>query len=350
MAKIDIYLNAMISVGGSIMHLAGGRKPMFRLNDELTDFDADNLTSAEVTDLLKEICPANVWAKFQETNDVDFTYDLENIARFRCNYFKERSGHGAVLQYLPTKVASLDDIDAPVVFKDICHLPGGLVLVCGQDGSGTSVTRAAMIEYMNENTPRYIINISTLIEFSHQAKRSVVEHCETTREQIADTLEAALNSHPDVIVLATMPDARTMRLALRAAMMGILVIATLPCSNGAKGIKQIISSFPEADRSEVRTLLAESTQAILSQVSCHASKGGRVTCREILLRAGGVPSAIMEGNYNSLYEIMDTYRKQGMCSMDLGLRNLLAVGEITAEEAYAKSLDKKQFQNFLVVH
>ncbi len=350
MAKIDIYLTAMIEEGGTTMHIGCGRKPMFRLNDELTDFDADELRAEEVNAMLKEICPPDIWQAFTEHHDADFTYDLNSSARFRCNFFTDRSGYGAVLHYLPAQVPTLDDLEAPAVFKDICHLPGGFVLICGPSGSGTTTTQAAMIEYINENTAKYIISISSLAEFSHHANRSIIEECEVELENTAEALDAALNSHPDVIVLDAMPDARTIRLALRAAMMGILVIGSLPSGGAVKTIEYIIDAFPENDQSEVRTLLAESLQAVLSQASCHAVNGGRIICREILLRAEGVPTAIRENDAAAITAVMDAYRKQGMCTMDFSLRSLLATGKITADEAYARAVDKKQFQNFLAGH
>ncbi|MDD4818229.1 MAG: ATPase, T2SS/T4P/T4SS family [Victivallaceae bacterium] len=350
MAKIDRYLTTMIESGGTALHIGSGRVPMFRLRDDLNDFGESELAPEQVAALLREICPEEAWRNFQTSHDLDFTYDLKAVARFRCNLFFDRSGIGAVLHYIPAQVPTLDDLEAPQILKDICHLPGGLVLVCGAAGSGTTTTQAAMIEYINANTARYIVSITSLVEFTHKADRSIIEQCEVAPGKTAETLAAALDSHPDVLVLDQLPDAKSIRLALRAAMMGILVIAALPTGNFAKTIDYIIDAFPPVDQGEARTLLAESIQAVLPQVKCRANGGGRVVCREILLRAEGVPTAIREGNLASLRQIMDTYRAQGMRTLDFSLRELLAAGKISADEAYARATDKKQFQHFLAGH
>ncbi len=349
MAKIDTYLNAMVEVGGIALHIYCGRKPMFRLNDKLNSLNDKELDSSEVVSLLKEICPPDIWSKFEELKDIEFVYNNET-SHFRCSCFMEHGGYGAVIHQLPTKMPSLDDIDVPTLFKDICHLPGGLILIGGSPNSGVNVTQAAMIEYINSNTSRYIINISELMEFKHVANRSIVEQCEATAEQMASALEAAIASHPDVIVLDLVPDARSVRLILRAAMTGILVIAATPTDCTEKTIEYIMELTPANQHDEVKTLLAESLQACIAQISCKEITGGKVICREILLRVSGVPSAIMSGNTGSLLTIMNNYRPQGMCSMDTSLRALLGTGKISAEEAYAKATDKKLFQNFLVQH
>jgi len=347
MAKIDRYLTVMLDAGGSALHLGAGRVPMYRLRDTLADFGESELSPETAQALLREICPPAQWEEFMREHDLDFAYDLEDAARFRCNCYTDRSGVGAVLHYIPTQVPTLDELDAPQVLKDICHLPGGLVLVCGQIGSGTTTTQAAMIRYINENTARYIISIGDLVEFTHKPERSVIEQSEASSADTAEAITAALSSQPDVLVLDSLPDARCIRLALRGAMMGILVIASLPTSGFAKTIDHVIDAFPAEDQGEARTLLAESVQAILPQVSCRGTDGGRVICREILLRAEGVPAAIRDGNLATLRSIMDSYRSHGMRTMDFSLREMLAAGKISAEEAYARATDKKQFQHFL---
>lgn len=348
MAKIDELLSKMLEAQGTTMHIGCNRPPMYRKNEMLSEFGEGELSRETVSQMLKEICPRERWDKFMESNDMDFIYTMDSSARFRCNYYFDRSGIGGVFHSIPAQVPSLDDIEAPQVYKDICHLPGGFILTCGPLGSGTTTTQAAMLQYINENTSRYIISISTLIEYTHQPNRSVIEQCEVEKSKVADTLAAALNSNPDVIVIDDLPDARSVRLALRAAMMGILVIASLPTSNFAKTLDYISDMFPVKDRAEAKTLLAESVQAILSQMLCHSVEGGRAICREVLLRAEGVPTAIRENNIAALRQIMDSYRQHGMRTLDFSLRELLATGKITASEAYARATDKRQFQHFLV--
>ncbi len=347
MAKINELLSRMLEVQGTTMHIGCNRPPMYRKDEMLHELDGQELTRENVTQMLKEVCPREKWEKYLEHNDVDFIYTMDSSARFRCNYYFDRSGMGGVFHSIPAQVPSLDDIDAPQVYKDICHLPGGFILTCGPLGSGTTTTQAAMLQYINENTSKYIISISTLIEYTHKPNRSVIEQCEVEKSKVADTLAAALNSNPDVLVIDALPDARSVRLALRGAMMGILVIASLPTSNFAKTLDYINELFPEKERAEARALLAESAQAILAQMSCHSVEGGRVICREVLLRAEGVPTAIRENNIAGLRQIMDSYRQQGMRTLDFSLRELLATGKITASEAYARATDKRQFQHFL---
>ena len=253
---------------------------------------------------------------------------------------------GAVFRQIPTKILTIKDLNLPEVLTKVSEYKSGLVLVTGPTGSGKSTTMAAMIDYINENYSKHIITIEDPIEFVHKNKKSTIVHIEIGihANSFAEAMKSAMRSDPDIILLGEMRDLETIKLALTTAAMGVLVFATLHTNNAPKTIDRIIDVFPADEQPQVRMMLSESIQAIVSQLLCKKVGGkGRVAVHEILLWIEALPNTIREGQISNIRTIIENNTATGMCSMDQNLKRLLAEGTITKEEGYMKAQDKKDF-------
>ena len=235
------------------------------------------------------------------------------------------------------------------MLKEICSLKSGLVLVTGPTGSGKSTTLAAMIDYINENFSKHIITIEDPIEFVHQNKNCTIVHREVglQAESFPTALRGAMRSDPDIVLIGEMRENDTMRLGLTCAAMGMLVFATMHTNNAPKTIDRMIDAFPSNEQAQIRTMLAECLQAIVSQLLCRKKSGGRVAVHEVLLWTDGLPNTIREGQISNIRTIIDAGGGRGMKAMDNSIQAEFDAGNISAEEAYMKASDKGRFLPFL---
>ncbi len=296
--------------------------------------------------LLKEVTPAHRWETFMQTGDVDLAHEIQGKARFRMNLFKNSWGMASVLRQIPSRIASIDELDLPVALKAIASYQNGLVLVTGPTGSGKSTTLAAIINHVNETSQKQIITLEDPVEFTHDDKKSTIIHREVgehTRSFNAG-LKGAMRADPDVILIGEMRDMETIRLALNCAAMGMLVFATLHTNNATKTVDRIIDAFPADEQNQIRIMLAESLRGIVSQLLCQKKDGGRIAVHEILLTHGALPNCIRTHSLSNIRNIIDQNRDQGMISMDASLVKLLEADLITKEEAYMKAIDKTRFK------
>ena len=296
--------------------------------------------------MLKEIClPAYRWDQFLEKHDLDFAHEIPGLARFRCNYLYNYHGMSAVLRQIPSKILTLEDLKLPEVLKEICAYRSGLVLVTGPTGSGKSTTLAAMIDYINDTYSRHIITIEDPIEFVHQNKKSTIVHREVGihSHSFPRALRGAMRSDPDIVLIGEMRELDTIRLGLTCAASGMLVFGTLHTNNAPKTIDRIIDAFPANEQAQIRTMLAECLQGIVSQLLCRKLPKGRVAVHEILLWSDGLPNTIRKGQIANIRTIIEGNKARGMQSMDESIQAVLDKGWITAEEAYMKASDKKRF-------
>ena len=350
MPIIDDYLREMLSMKGSDLHLSINYPVKYRISGNLKPANDEIITPEFMDQMLKEIClPADRWDTFLEKHDLDFAYEIEGLARFRCNYMCNYYGHAAVLRQIPSKILTVEDLHLPQILLDICKIKSGMVLVTGPTGSGKSTTLAAMIDYINTTMQKHIITIEDPIEFVHKNKASTIVHREVGihSKSFPIALRGAMRSDPDIVLIGEMREMETIRLALTCAAMGMLVFATLHTNNAPKTIDRIIDAFPANEQAQIRTMLAESLQAVVSQLLCKKIGGGRVACHEILLWTDGLPNTIREGQISNIRTIIEANRGMGMCSMDGGLKTLLDNGVISGEEAYMKASDKKLFAQYL---
>jgi twitching motility protein PilT len=350
MNEIDHLFEILIREKASDLHLGQGQPPKIRKHGEIKAIRNEILTEEEMSRMLSEVCGPTRWKSFLERGDLDFAYEMNEAARFRCNFLKQVHGYGAVFRIIPTKIATLEELGVPTVIKRFAHLRGGLVLVTGPTGSGKSTTLAALIDYINTNMARHIITIEEPIEFVHDNKMSVL----TQREVPDDTpsfsagLKNALREDADVVLVGEMRDLETIALALTAAETGLLVFGTLHTNNSRKTVDRMIDVFPADQQSQVRTMLASSLRGIVAQLLLKKFDGqGRYPVNEILIANPAVAAIIREGASEKLQDVLVSGKGEGMQFMDDSIMGLLKEGKVTAHEAYMKGIDKARFQPYL---
>ena len=346
MAALDELLKSVSDTGGSDLHLMVGQPAKIRIRGDLHPVTEESITSEMMESMLKEICPEDKWKIFMEKRDLDYAYEIANVARFRTNFLFNINGMAAVFRLIPSKILSIEDLKLPKVMKEIAQIKSGLVLVTGPTGSGKSTTMAALIDYINKTFSKHILTIEDPIEFVHKNKLSTIEHMEVGihSNTFAEAMRAAMRSDPDIILLGEMRDLETIKLALSTAAMGVLVFATLHTNNAPKTIDRIIDVFPADEQPQVRVMLSESIQGIISQLLCKTADGkSRVAVHEILTYVEALPNTIREGQISNIRTIIENNTAMGMCSMDQNIKDLLSKGIISKEEALMKAQDKKNF-------
>jgi twitching motility protein PilT len=295
--------------------------------------------------LVRSIMNDRQTREFDATKEANFAIAPPGIGRFRVNAFNQNRGAAAVFRSIPSLVLSLDDLNAPKIFKDISMQPRGLVLVTGPTGSGKSTTLAAMINYVNDNRPDHIITIEDPIEFVHESKRCLINQREVHRDTLgfSEALRSALREDPDVILVGEMRDLETIRLALTGAETGHLVFGTLHTSSAAKTIDRIVDVFPAAEKEMVRAMLSESLRAVISQTLLKRIGGGRIAAHEIMIGTPAIRNLIREGKIAQMYSAIQTGQAAGMQTLDQCLKELLQKGLITKEEARFRAQNKEDF-------
>ena len=350
MARLDRWLQEMVSRRGSDLHLVAGRPPLLRLHGELTPLAPQPLAAPLLSSLLEEIAPAEGFAHYQRVGDLDFAYALPGVARFRVNLFVQENGPGAVLRVIPEKILSLEDLKAPPALSRLAELTQGLALVTGPTGSGKSTTMAGIIDAINARHARHIITIEDPLEFVHPRKKSIFSQREVGQHarSFASALRAALREDPDVLLVGEMRDRETIELALMAAEMGILVFGTLHTNSAAKTIARIVDAFPEDEQQQARSSLSESLVAVVAQLLLPTADGqGRVALHEILLRSSALANLIREGNTAMIANAIQAGKKDGMQTMDDALFAAVQSGSVAIETAFEIAADKKRFQPLL---
>ncbi|MCE9590220.1 MAG: type IV pilus twitching motility protein PilT [Planctomycetes bacterium] len=350
MAKIDTLFRYVKDHKASDLHMLQGLPPKIRVSGELEVIkDHPVLTEESMREYLYEIARPEQIKKYETTGDLDFAYGLEGVARFRCNYLKQVWGRGAVFRQIPDKVLTIENLNLPPAVAKLAHLRSGLVLVTGPTGSGKSTTLAAVIDLINRTYRKHVVTIEDPIEFVHQNKMAVITQREVGQhtDGFAEALRAAVREDPDVILVGEMRDLETISLALTAAELGLLVFGTLHTNSAAKTIDRVIDVFPAGRQPMVRTMLAESVQAIVSQLLLRKKDGkGRVAALEILVRKEGMGNMIREGAISKIFSLMETGKADGMQLMDVALMDLMKAGTIDGEAAYMKAFNKSTFEPF----
>ncbi|MDO4998108.1 MAG: type IV pilus twitching motility protein PilT [Neisseria sp.] len=334
--QIEELLTFCVKKQASDLHLSVGEAPILRIHGEIWRSAFPILSAQMVRDLLLDTMNPAQASAFQSLLEVDYAFELPNVARFRVNAFHTNRGVAAVFRVIPNRVPSLDDLHAPAVFKQIVDAPRGLVLVTGPTGSGKSTTLAAMLQHINQTRPHHILTIEDPIEFVHHNQRALINQRELNRHthHVHTALRSALREDPNVILVGEMRDTETIKLALTAAETGHLVLATLHTTGAAKTANRIIDVFPAGEKDAVRMMLAESLRAVVSQVLLkHSNQNERVAAHEILLATPAVRNLIRENKIAQLQSVMQTSHAQGMQTLDMALNKLVSQGKILPETA-----------------
>ncbi|MCC6882036.1 MAG: type IV pilus twitching motility protein PilT [Verrucomicrobiales bacterium] len=347
MAIIDQYFQYLVDSGASDLHLSEGQPPKARLHGAVQAIAEGTLDHETLKYMLAEICEEKAFARFLERGDLDFAYEMDEMSRFRCNYFKQKNGLGAVFRLIPTKIATLDQLGIPKVVERFGDTKSGLVLVTGPTGSGKSTTLAALIDYINVNYSRHIVTVEEPIEFVHSNKTSIITQREVpiNTPSFADGLRASLREDTDIVLVGEMRDLETISLALTAAETGLLVFGTLHTNNARKTVDRLVDVFPSDQQSQVRTMLSASLRGIVAQLLMRRDdRPGRVAVNEILVSTPAVSSVIREGATQKLYDIITGGKEHGMQFMDYAIWQKMVEGIVSPVEAFMKAIDKSRFK------
>ncbi len=338
---IEELLRKTVTCKASDLHLTVGAPPTIRLHGEMQQLPYPELTRDTLRTMLIGILTGDQQNRFEEKRDLDFSIEIPNLARFRCNFFVGRRGEGAVFRVIPTEIKSFAELGLPPVLAEMAREERGLVLVTGPTGSGKSTTLAAMVDLINSERHAHILTVEDPIEFVHPHKKCLVNQREVKvhTESFASALRAALREDPDVILVGEMRDLETISLAVSAAETGHLVFGTLHTSSAAQTVDRIIDVFPPHQQSQIRTQLSESLQGVIAQTLVPKVGGGRVAALEIMTTTAAVKNLIREGKTFQLPSIIETNSNLGMMTLGQALQELVIKGIITPENAVIKGLD-----------
>ena len=329
----------------SDLHLSAGLPPMIRVDGDMKRVNVDAFDADTVLKMILDIMNDNQRKNYEENLEIDFSFEIPNVSRFRVNAFNQDRGPAVVFRTIPSVVLSLEDLDAPQIFKEICEKPRGMVLVTGPTGSGKSTTLAAMVDYINENHRSHILTVEDPIEFVHQSKKCLINQRELHEDthSFDNALKSALREDPDVILVGEMRDLETIRLAMTAAETGHLVFGTLHTTSAAKTVDRIVDVFPAAEKSMVRTMLSESLQAVIAQTLIKRVGGGRIAAHEIMLGTPAIRNLIREDKVAQMYSMIQTGSAQGMQTLDQCLLELVRSRQISSADARSLAVDRSKF-------
>jgi twitching motility protein PilT len=330
----------------SDLHLSAGLPPMIRVHGDVRRINLPPMDHAEVHGMIYDIMNDGQRKAYEENLECDFSFAIPGLARFRVNAFNQDRGAAAVLRTIPSKILSLEQLNAPKIFAELALKPRGLVLVTGPTGSGKSTTLAAMVNHVNENEYAHILTIEDPIEFVHESRKCLINQREVGphTHSFANALRSALREDPDVVLVGELRDLETIRLALSAAETGHLVFGTLHTSSAAKTIDRIIDVFPGDEKEMVRAMLSESLQAVISQTLLKTKDGsGRVAAHEIMLGTPAIRNLIREAKVAQMYSAIQTGANLGMQTLDSNLADLVRRNVISSAAARAAA---KMPENF----
>ncbi len=337
---LNTCLRELERQGGSDLHLKVGRPPLFRIRGDLLPTEVPPLSDADIKNMLYGIMTPRLIKQFEETSEMDFSYEVPDLGRFRVNMFVQRGHIGCVMRLIPLEVPTVESLDLPPVLNKIADNENGLVLVTGPTGSGKSTTLAALIEHINQNYPVHIITVEDPIEFVYTDKTSTINQRELGIDtgDLISALRGMLREDPDIILMGEMRDVETIRFGITAAETGHLVFATLHTNSAPQTIERILDTMPPDARDLVREQLAMILRGIICQRLCKRADGiGRIAAVEVLVGTETVRQLILENKTKGIIKVMQEGSYFGMQTFNQALYNLAQRGLITQEEALSKS-------------
>jgi twitching motility protein PilT len=336
MARLDEILRQMANREASDLHLTSGSAPYFRIHGEMVKLNYKELTPELCQALLFEVLTEQQRETLLENWDLDCSYSLSGVGRFRVNAFRQRHGLGAVFRRIPENIQTVRELGLPSSLVDLLDVSEGLILVTGPTGSGKSTTLASLIHTINTERKAHIITIEDPIEFVHHNKNSLINQREVSShtKSFHDALRAALREDPDVILVGEMRDLETISLALTAAETGHLVLATLHTNSATKTVDRIIDVFPENQQAGIRVMLSESLRGIIAQALVRRADGeGRVPVVEVLVNIPAVANLIREGKTFQIHSSMQTGQVHGMTTFENAIHEMSRKGIVSKQEA-----------------
>jgi twitching motility protein PilT len=334
--KIERLLQAGFELKASDIHITVGVPPVMRINGDLRKYGQESLLPEDTEGMAKAIIPEKMWERFKEQGELDFSYGIPGVSRFRVNTYHQRGCVSMAIRIVPTSIPTIEDLKLPEILKKISEKPQGLVLVTGPTGSGKSTTLAAMIQYMNETMRKHIITLEDPIEYLHKHGSSIIDQREVgfDTNNFANGLRAALRQDPDVILVGEMRDLETIQTAITAAETGHLVFGTLHTSSAPATINRIIDVFPPSQQAQIRIQLASVLVSVVSQrLFPTIEKQGRIGATEILINNSAVANLIRNEKIHQIISIMQTSRSYGMHTLEMDVKELVQKGMISRDSA-----------------
>jgi twitching motility protein PilT len=346
MAKIDQLLEIVKQANASDLHLNVGTVPIIRVNGILEKTRSSKLTGDSIKQLLYEILPDNQIKLFEKTGDLDFSYGIEGVARFRINLYQTFTGVGAAIRLIQDDITDLLGLGFSEAVVKLTEFKSGIVLVTGPTNSGKTTTLSAMVDYINTHYSKHIITLEDPIEIVHKNKNSLISQRQIGlhSESFPMALRAALREDPDVILVGEMRDTETIALATTAAEIGLLVLGTLHTRTAAGTVNRIIDVFPPEQQQQIRIMLSEALVGVVAQQLVRKADGsGRTVAFELLTHNTSLANLIREAKTHQITTIIQTGKKQGMQLLDDHLKEMVAAGTITNEEAMRVAINSEQF-------
>lgn len=349
-AALDRLLREQVRMGAADLHLRVGEPPIVRMGSDLTRMNGEAALEPEsLSGMLWAIMPDRNKAEFDASWDTDFAHEIAGVSRFRVNVLRDRHGVAAVIRTIANGTVTVEQMGISSEVQQLCNLTKGLVLVTGPTGSGKSTTLCALVDLVNRTRSDHIITIEDPIEFVHQSKKCLITQRQVGvhTQSFKSALRAALREDPDIVMVGELRDLETIAIALETAETGHLVFGTLHTSTAASTINRIVDQFPADRQDQIRVMLSESLKGVISQTLCRKTGGGRVAAREILLVTKAVSALIREGKTVQIPNIIQTSRRLGMETLNDALLTLVRNGTVDAEEAYVRSVEKREMASKL---
>jgi len=350
MATLPELLHTLVSLEGSDLHITTNTPLQVRVHGHLQRLDGASMVPSETKQLCYSVLTDAQKKRFEETCELDFSFGIKGLARFRCNMFNQRGAVGAVYRVIPERIRTFQELNLPAVIGTLAERPRGLVLVTGPTGSGKSTTLAAMIDKINKERKDHILTIEDPIEFVHQHQGCLVNQREvhSDTQSFSAALRAALREDPDVVLIGEMRDLETVEAALRIAETGHLTFGTLHTNSASQTINRIIDIFPSHQQSQIRTQLSLVLEGIVCQALLPKIGGGRTAALEIMVPTPGIRNLIREDKVHQIYSAMQTgQEKMGMQTMNQSLATLYQRKTITIETALAASSNRDELQDLI---
>src|SRR6476646_4311355 len=345
--NLRVLLEEMIERGASDLHVSAGERPMLRVDGDMTRSNIDFVMQPKDTlQIAYSVLTANQKKRFETEDELDFSFGIQNLARFRGNCFKQRGCVSMVIRQIPFNIKTFDDLKLPKVIADLSDKPRGLILVTGPTGSGKSTTLAAMLDKINKEMKGHMITIEDPIEFIHKHQSCIVNQREvgSDTKSFQSALKYALRQDPDVVLIGEMRDLETIQAGLTIAETGHLAFATLHTNSAAEAINRIIDVFPSHQQGQVRAQLAFCLEGIITQTLLPKAKGrGRAMAAEILVVTPAIRALIREAKIHQIYSLMQGGKKFGMQTLNDSLYQLYMAREVTDEECLRVSGDPNEF-------